>query len=82
LYSAVKLQRFFKFEDQVMEMATNPLSQLNRWCLEAASEFGDDWGSIQLYVREKLALLTEKERAQFLREVSSTLARPESEHIN
>lgn len=63
-------------------MIANPLSQLHLWCLEAVNQFGDDWGRIQLYVHEKLALLTEQERTQFLDEVTPTLGGSDREHIH
>jgi hypothetical protein len=44
---------------------TDPLTQLQRWCVEAVSKFGDDWGEIHLYVHERLAELAEADRLRF-----------------
>jgi hypothetical protein len=44
---------------------TDPLTQLQRWCVEAVNKFGDDWSEIHLYVHEKLAELGEGDRIQF-----------------
>ena len=56
------------------------LKMLNGWCKEAAALHGDNWRQIEQYLKDKVASLSEAERAAFEKELEGAWA-PETHGI-